>query len=82
MHPNFKRVEDKRKALTARKIENKTLIFKFSDSQEREVDNNEISMHTDMDFYAELEFAFEKQTIKLKYKLIPGKIRLLTRFLT
>ena len=51
MHPNFRRVEDKRKALTARKIENKTLIFKFSDSQEREVDNNEISMHTDMDFY-------------------------------
>ena len=82
MHPNFKRVEDKRKALTAQKIENKVLIFKFSDSQEREVDNNEISMHTDMDFYAELEMAFEKETIKLKYKLIPGKIRFLTSFLT
>ena len=82
MHPNFKRVEAKRKELIARNMKKKTLIFKFSDSQEREVDNNEISMHTDMDFYAELELAFEKQTIKLKYKLIPGKIRFLTRFLT
>ena len=80
MHPNFKRVEDKRKALTAQKIENKTLIFKFCDCQEREVDNNEISMHTDMDFYAELELAFEKQTIKLKYKLIPGKMIFFSTF--
>ena len=82
MHPNFKRVEDKRKELIARNMKKKTLIFKFSDSQEREVDNNEISMHTDMDFYAELELAFEKETIKLKYKLIAGKITFLTRFLT
>ena len=77
MHPNFKRAEDKRRALKAKGIANKTLTFKFADLSEKEVDNTEISMHTDMDFYTKLEVKIlelgQGQSYRLLYNLDPGK---------